>query len=302
MNRSQFYHYMNNVNALNSESLEHLKELVEEYPFFHAGRMLLVKNLHLLEDIKYDHELKSAAVHIPDRKRLYLMVHSNEDGMRLETVTEEAAKTDIREVSQESPVVELQDPTQPKLVTDNYFDVTDKVVTDGETIDYSSGTLNRGKSNQQAAIDESLKLEHELNISIAGYQLKESAFDAHKNHSFIEWLGAMGQGQSVDDIIDEPRKEQSGSKQMDLIDSFLQNGKGRIVPTKNESRNAIDISASSIAESDDLMTETLANIHIKQKHYQKAILTFEKLSLKYPEKNSYFAARILELENLIKNQ
>ena len=37
-------------------------------------------------------------------------------------------------------------------------------------------------------------------------------------------------------------------------------------------------------EPENLLTETLANIYIKQKHYDKAINIFEKLRLKYPEK------------------
>ena len=37
-------------------------------------------------------------------------------------------------------------------------------------------------------------------------------------------------------------------------------------------------------------------MYTKQEHYEKAILTYEKLSLKYPQKSSYFADQI----NLIK--
>ncbi len=49
---------------------------------------------------------------------------------------------------------------------------------------------------------------------------------------------------------------------------------------------------------DDLITETLANIFISQEKYGKAIDAFEKLSLKFPEKSSYFAARIDEINKL----
>jgi hypothetical protein len=50
------------------------------------------------------------------------------------------------------------------------------------------------------------------------------------------------------------------------------------------------------------MTETLANIFIQQKHFSKAMEIFERLGLKYPEKNIYFARRIKELEEQINNQ
>ncbi len=88
---------------------------------------------------------------------------------------------------------------------------------------------------------------------------------------------------------------------MDIIDSFLQTGNKRIVPKKEAADEIVDIAAPSIEENEALMTETLANIHIKQKHYHKAITIFEKLSLKYPEKSIYFAARIKEMERLITN-
>ena len=52
-------------------------------------------------------------------------------------------------------------------------------------------------------------------------------------------------------------------------------------------------------ESDHLITDTLANIYLKQGNYAKAIFAYEKLSLKYPEKSTYFAGQISEIKRLI---
>ncbi|WP_455592365.1 tetratricopeptide repeat protein [Bacteroides sp.] len=54
-------------------------------------------------------------------------------------------------------------------------------------------------------------------------------------------------------------------------------------------------------EDDSCFTETLAKIYVKQKRYSKALEIIEKLSLKYPKKNAYFADQIRFLEKLIIN-
>lgn len=53
--------------------------------------------------------------------------------------------------------------------------------------------------------------------------------------------------------------------------------------------------------SDMLFTETLASIYIKQGHYERAKQIIEGLSLKFPEKISYFAVQLNFLEKLIDN-
>ena len=53
--------------------------------------------------------------------------------------------------------------------------------------------------------------------------------------------------------------------------------------------------------SDMLFTETLASIYIKQGHYERAKRIIEGLSLKFPEKISYFAVQLNFLEKLIDN-
>ncbi|MBN2636539.1 MAG: hypothetical protein JXR61_09735 [Prolixibacteraceae bacterium] len=99
-----------------------------------------------------------------------------------------------------------------------------------------------------------------------------------------------------DDISNNTTSESS------LIDRFLtaeQNSIRRKLPDSyhsgNDNKNILEKSE---IEDDELVTETLANIFLQQKNYEKAIRAFKKLSLKYPEKNIYFATRIKEAEDL----
>ncbi|NSL87792.1 hypothetical protein ECE50_013170 [Chitinophaga sp. Mgbs1] len=55
----------------------------------------------------------------------------------------------------------------------------------------------------------------------------------------------------------------------------------------------------SITFNNDIVSETLAEIWVKQHQYQHAIRIYQKLSLLNPDKNAYFAQKIQELKSLI---
>ena len=93
-------------------------------------------------------------------------------------------------------------------------------------------------------------------------------------------------------------------KGQDLIDTFINNDKGRII--LNEAPEyAPEIEKApetdEIATDEGYFTETLARIYIKQGRYSKALEIIRRLSLVYPKKNAYFADQIRFLEKLIIN-
>jgi tetratricopeptide (TPR) repeat protein len=50
------------------------------------------------------------------------------------------------------------------------------------------------------------------------------------------------------------------------------------------------------------MTETLARVYMEQKRYDKAIQAFKILILNNPEKSTFFADQIQEIERLKENK
>lgn len=87
---------------------------------------------------------------------------------------------------------------------------------------------------------------------------------------------------------------------MSLIESFLAKGGDFNLKALNaEMGISSDLAEKAVAENDDIVTETFAFILLSQGKLQKALESFEKLSLKYPEKSIYFAARIEEVKSLL---
>lgn len=81
-----------------------------------------------------------------------------------------------------------------------------------------------------------------------------------------------------------------------ILDNFLELGKITIQEHPDE-----ELQRPEEVSNSEVLTETLAQIYIKQGKYDKALEIIQRLSLKYPKKNRYFADQIRYLEKIIVN-
>jgi hypothetical protein len=122
-------------------------------------------------------------------------------------------------------------------------------------------------------------------------------FKSDETYSFGEWL-QLSQLKPIDRTVSSDRSRKKPKNNLDLINDFIAQ-RPRIKPV--EEGNYDDLALESSTENEQLMTETLAHVYLEQKKYEKAIAAFTVLSLKYPEKSSFFADRIEAVKKLQKN-
>jgi hypothetical protein len=88
--------------------------------------------------------------------------------------------------------------------------------------------------------------------------------------------------------------------QADLIDRFIHTSPRIERMTPGEVLPERDLTAEREQEHGSYITETLARIYVNQGYYTRAIIIYEKLTLQFPEKSTYFASRIEKIKELIK--
>ena len=110
-------------------------------------------------------------------------------------------------------------------------------------------------------------------------------------HSFLDWISIVQTKKIVRSKKQNPDE---------IINIFLENKPKIKNNTKQRFFNASENARKSIKENNDIITETLAKVYAKQEHFEKAILAYQKLSLKYPQKSSYFADQIKVIKKLKK--
>ncbi len=114
----------------------------------------------------------------------------------------------------------------------------------------------------------------------------------------IDYVSYLIETEDADGQEQENVPEMKGQS---LIEDFISRSNGKI-ELKDTPEYVPEIEDTDKKDSEEgYMTETLAQIYIKQGRYSRALEIIKRLNLNYPKKNAYFADQIRFLEKLIIN-
>ena len=148
-----------------------------------------------------------------------------------------------------------------------------------------------GNAEPTEAIDSTTQETSESSEN-AVYSEEPKLTNSTNSHSFTDWLKTFDEPNEMTDTLEDDEED----VEADYEESPSNVAVVKYNKEKSSFYSPIKMARLSVQEDDDLMTETLANIYADQEHFEKAIKAFEKLQLKYPEKRSYFAGRIKEIQ------
>ncbi len=210
-----------------------------------------------------------------------------------ETVIEKKPPVEKKELPKPEPVPKITQSTKPVEKQPVTKEPVEQVKAKEET-KISEQPKEEKKQEKPAPVIKPPEVKKEIKPVEKKTEPKEKeVIPVNETHSFSEWLNILTKDTKQKETSDTDNKDD------DLINRFIE--KNPTIPKPGDTQvTYTEISDPSEKLNDDLFSETLANIYLKQKHFEEAIKIYQKLMLHYPEKSSYFAARIEEIKSKIK--
>ena len=159
----------------------------------------------------------------------------------------------------------------------------------------SSEPLDQPKQNRPYNIEEFLSLGLINNDEVAANLIESNKSDTNpsiEELDFFDWLETRNTPAAA---IPETTKPAKNLDKFGLINQFIEK-QPSISRPKQEFYSPERAMKRSEEFSTSIVTETLANIFRTQGHFEKAIISYQKLQLKFPEKSTYFASLIEQIK------
>jgi hypothetical protein len=300
MNRSDFINMLEDKVQVNRQMIGEVYELIDIFPYFQSAHMLLLKGMQNIADVKFEKQLRNSSIHIADREVLYYLLNrkpvvltskkeiisettgSGEIGFdHQQTVIESAKNSEqlISEIEKSSGIEQKEQTEDPKQLHSHSILISSEAeATESEEV--------MQLMDEDTSPDDDKVFYMDPGFAVPDYSdLLELDSDESRLMSNEE-----------NGNLQEQSSGEAGRKknhlQSELIDKFIL-ANPRIEPVRDPSRiQDGDISKPFTEREGGFVTETLARIYINQGYYSKAIDIYKELSLKFPEKSSYFATQI----------
>ena len=276
MTVAEFIHIIKEPNTINHKQMQELDEIVREYPYFQAARVLQLKMLHTEGDYKYHKALKLAAVHVTNRTILFNFINSKSDISRFTDIS-----SDFQRISKaherKDPTINEYTPPQVSYIESEPRTFRPK--------------LPDPIFQEDIFPDELINHRELADIFVP----KKSVEEAENTQP--SWMNR------TDTITPTPPptqyKDENVAEKFKIIDKFLETNP-KIEPSKDYVSN-VNLADEVKTDEKQLMTETLAQVYVNQRKYKQAIQAYQILILKNPKKSAYFAAEIEKIKKLQQN-
>lgn len=309
MNHQQFFDLLNgNYSSIEKES-EPLENAISEYPYFANLHVIKALALHEQQNEGFKEALHKAAARTISQRRLKELVEGPmvlELEWETQTEAPEAEHVEkplAEEVETESEPIE---PTEDKLETIEEHDAQDtdsdnrwagEIGTKVEPIEPTEEVIEVQETEILA-----IEPEDEESSELMPPPKNEFGFKFVRKAKIKSTNKTERKSENVFDLRSLENKKSIVKKgNRDAIDQFLEKSPSISSPAIDFGQNnqLPDLAAKSVALGEEIITENMAHIYMKQRDFARALNIYRKLELKFPEKSDYFAALIKNLENTI---
>jgi hypothetical protein len=297
-----------NTVAVDRQMLREVNELIEVFPYFQSAHLLLLKGMYTNEDVKFENQLRISAIHIGDREVLYWLLNDTtspdkqETGLKEQDIPKKEIISDTLQTviesarNSESMINEIEKNSGQTKTSEN---------PDTPDSNRARSVLIATEADETEPAGTVLLLDEATSLSDDKVFFMDPGFSLPDRSDLLELdlddnPKLLPEDNAPYDEHDLSGKGSNKLLQSELIDRFII-ANPRIEPHKDKTNvTPEDISKPYVEETAGLITETLAKIYVSQGYYSKAIDIYEKLSLKFPEKSSYFASQIEKVKEYIK--
>ena len=259
-------------------SAEELRQMAAEHPYYGTAHFLLAKKLYQSKEAGFEQALQKAALYFPNELWLQFNLTAEEDSIDSTPVELIPEKTEI--IKEQHPVDETLQAEKADELDAGEEDIFLEELTEDLILNEKLSSLLQ---EQAAEFEKPVEPSAEITPEITPYH-RVDYFDSQ---------GIKLEEEKADDKLGTQLKRFTDwLKQMKRINpNPVQLG------SDEAGENQVQNIAAHSNEPEDVVTEAMAEVLIKQGKPQQAIDIYEKLSFNNPSKSAYFAAKIKELKS-----